>query len=359
LIKSEIVESAEPLREEWQELVEGSDLATPFQSWEWQSLWLKHYGAGKTSKILTLREGQDLVGIAPFVQTNLPWKTLRWAGGGPSDYLHPIARTGHESHVASEVIEFLASTKVDLIDLHQIRETQPILSQIATSHKNHPSQQIDLGGCLVLSLPKRYDDYLKTLSKSLRYDVRKLDKEMFASGRATIQNVTLENVGHGFQLFLDQHRARWRARKLPGAFLGASLRFHRDWVQTASQNGWLRLQILRIEGEPAGAIYAMRFHQTLYYYQAGFDPNFRHLSPGSLLVANAIRQGIEEGAQVFDFMRGAEPYKRRWKPQDEYHNLRVLISRGTLAGDQGLRWNRLASRVEMKVRSRLEGATGS
>ena len=36
------------------------------------------------------------------------------------------------------------------------------------------------------------------------------------------------------------------------------------------------------------------------------------LSPGSLCVAQAVRLAIEEGLEVFDFLRGDEPYKHRW-----------------------------------------------
>ena len=48
-------------------------------------------------------------------------------GAGPSDYLHPLSRGGYEEPVASQLTEHLKDAKgYDLLDLHQIRETQPL-----------------------------------------------------------------------------------------------------------------------------------------------------------------------------------------------------------------------------------------
>jgi CelD/BcsL family acetyltransferase involved in cellulose biosynthesis len=357
MIRTELIEGAkglEALREEWRELVLDSPGATPFQTWEWQSLWQKHYGFGKKVQILTVREGNDLVGLAPFTISSWLWRVLRWSGGGPSDYLHPISRSGSEDVVNFRLLEFIQSAKnLDLIDLHQMRENQLLVSN------SRPTEKIDQACCLVLNLPGTYDEYLKMLGKSLRYDVRKLDKELFASGKAQTSLADTDSIGNFFEIFLDQHRARWRSRKLPGAFVGRSLRFHREWVETACREGWLRMKVLRVDGDPVGAIYAMQFNRTLYYYQAGFDPAHKAISPGTLLVAESIRTGIEEGATNFDFMRGAEAYKRRWKPQHEYHNYRLIFGRGSTSGALGVTWNNFANRLETKVRAKLEGGGAS
>ena len=99
----------------------------------------------------------------------------------------------------------------------------------------------------------------------------------------------------------------------------------------------------------------MALGKTVYYYQAGFDPEMNAFSPGNLLVAETIREAIEEGRLHFDFMRGDEPYKRRWKPQHAWSNLRVLIPGQSLRGDVALRWNEMAYATEKKLRARFEG----
>jgi len=339
----------EELSAPWRELASDAPSATPFQTFEWHQTWWKHYGGFREPQVVAVYDGSELVGLMPLMRTRGPWRTLRPMGIGPSDYLHPVARLGYEEAVAGAVSEAIQSAKnVDLVDLHQVRETRVFAGAF-------PGKRIDQATCLVLDLPKTYEAYLETLSKSLRYDVRKLDKSLFKTGRAQIEPVPFERISEGMDILFEQHKLRWRKRGLPGAFLGKSINFHKEWAVKASQNGWLWLSVLRLDDSPIGAIYAMAKGNTTYYYQAGFDPEKGSVSPGTLLVAYTIRRAIESGMLHFDFMRGDEPYKRRWKPQHSHRNVRLLASLHGVLGNLGSSWNQAGSRVESRVRARLEG----
>ncbi len=339
------------LEADWKELVAGSGTATPFQTWEWQTTWWKHYARTRKALLIAAFEGKDLVGLMPLMISRGPWRTARAMASGASDYLHPLARTGFEPAFAEVVGDYLQNlTNVDLVDLHQIRESGPCATMLPDA------RVIEQANCLVLDLPSKFDEYLAILNKSLRFDVRKLDKELFKSGRALIEDVHPGNVDSCLEAFFETHRKRWRKRGLPGAFIGTRTeRFHRDWAGLAVRNGWLWISVLHYDGKPVGTIYAMRLGQACYYYQAGFDPEASAISPGSLLVGNTIRRAIEEGLTTFDFLRGDEPYKRRWKPQHEYKNLRLLAQPRGVMGKVGKAWNEAGSRVEVKVRAKLEG----
>jgi CelD/BcsL family acetyltransferase involved in cellulose biosynthesis len=236
-----------------------------------------------------------------------------------------------------------------LVDLHQVRETQALVDRAPVKAK------VEQAICLLLDLPSSYEEYLATLGKSLRYDVRKLEKTLFTSGRAVVEPVTEDEIGKGLDILFEQHKMRWRKRGLPGAFMGREQRFHHDWGRQAIRKGWLWLSILKLDGEPIGAIYAMRFGDSCYYYQAGFDPSKGSISPGTLLVAATIKRAIDEGLEHFDFLRGDEPYKRRWKPQHELKNYRLIYPRNAVRGAMGASWNEAGSKVEAKIRARLEG----
>lgn len=343
-------DAVQKLRSEWQELVANSATATPFQTFDWQSTWLQFYRRSRRPLLLEIREGTDLIGLYPLLRSSGAWRSLRPIGVGASDYLHPISITGREREVEAAVAErVVALTDVDLVDLHQIRETRALVEEIAMER---PVRQAT---CLVLDLPPTYDAYLATLGKSLRYDVRRLDKTLFKEGKAVVRPVSSETIGQGLDILFEQHKLRWRKRGLPGAFLGRSQQFHHAWARLAIERGWLWLSILEFEQQPIGAIYAMRLHDCCYYYQAGFDPSRGSISPGTLLVASTIKRAIEEGATKFDFLRGDEPYKRRWKPQHEFNNMRLMLHLNKGRGNMGRKWNEFGSRVEKRVRDRLEG----
>ena len=336
------------LKEAWRELVRASPLATPFQTWEWHRTWFDHYGKGKRPYILTAYEGGDLVALYPLARRGGLWSVLRSSGAGPSDYLHPLIRPGHAAPAEAAFREHLVEeAKASLVDLHELRDD---LSSLRLEGEN----TIEQSTCLVLDLPQTFDGYLATLGKSLRYDVRRLDKPLFKQGKATIEPVTGDGVGPGLDIFFEQHKKRWHKRGLPGVFLRRAQAFHHDWGRQAIAQGWLWLSILRYEDQPIGALYAMTLGPTVYFYQAGFDPAHSALSPGTLLVAQTIRRAIEEGKTAFDFLRGDEPYKRRWNPQREYRSFRKIMAVTGIQGAFGAGWNRMGSELKSKVRARLK-----
>jgi CelD/BcsL family acetyltransferase involved in cellulose biosynthesis len=345
---------AESLGPAWSELCGNCSSATPFQTFEWQSLWFRHFGGSKRPHIWTAWEGDDLVGLMPFTKSFGPWRALRPMGCGASDYLHPIALPGREVKVAELLSRDLAKERaVHLVDLHQVRETEPLAKELSASTPG--MKLLEQAVCLVLDLPASYDEYLGSLGKSLRYDVKRLDK-FAAEGRVRICDVEPSNAESAMKTFFDFHGKRWRNRGLPGAFATSrAKRFHLEWAKVASEKGILRMSLLSVNENLAGVIYAMAFGDCAYFYQSGFDPAQKSVSPGTLLVAHAIRNAIREGKKRFDFLRGDEPYKRRWMPQHAYRNLRFLAPSSGLLGKAGGAWNRLGFQIECRLRARLEG----
>lgn len=327
------------LRDEWRALFEVDSNATPFQSWEWNSAWWNVYGRGRSPYLLAAYEGEDLVGLLPLIRSLGPWRTLRSMAVGPSDYLGPIAQPQVRTKVEQAFLEHLREAPADMVDLHQW-----------TGDSRH-GEPVDQATCLRLDLPDSFDGYVAGLSKSLRYDVRRLER---SEGFRIIEP---EDPTQALGVLFDLHVKRWRSRGLPGVFSRRVRRFHEQWAHLAQPLGWLRLKILEHDAQPIGAIYAMSQGGRCYYYQAGFDPAASKLSPGTLLVAATIREAIEDGVSTFDFCRGDEPYKRRWKPQTVATNQRLLFATSQGRGRLGEQWNRMAWRVEERLRERFEGGS--
>lgn len=267
-------------------------------------------------------------------------------GVGPSDYLNPLIASGYEPLAIAAFDDFLAQVKrKSQVDLHQLRSATVTESLSA-------DQNWDQATCLVLELPSNFKDYLKTLSKSLRSDIQ---KGLKLGDSYSIQYASPSNVRAVFGLFLELHRARWRRRGLPGAFLGRTLRFQLEWTQIAADNGWLTISVLRQNSRPIAALYTMQFKETVYFYQLGVDTTVKGISPGTTLIANSIRQAIDRQAKFFDFMRGDEPYKHRWKPNSSYVNHRLIYRRVGILGTASFKWTEFIWRVECAIRAKVEG----
>lgn len=317
------------LSKEWEELFLNSFSVTPFQSFEWVSTWWNWFGGSKKPHIFEVREGKDLIGLMPMYETSFPVRILRPVGKGHSDYLQPLIRKGYEHSFCERFSDYLHTLKkIDLIDLQQIRENHPLLNYFSSC------QIIHQDACYLLDLPSHFEDYLKGLSKSMRYEARRINRPPFTTRQAQIRTVVdPEEIEKAFHIFFQLHVKRWRQRALPGSFARPmTQKFHMDYAKKACAKGELKFSILEYDGKPVGALYVMKAGCSYFFYQSGFDPHFKTLSPGNVLVSHTIQLAISEGATQFDFMRGLEPYKSRWKPQKAMKNFRILKHSDHLKG---------------------------
>jgi CelD/BcsL family acetyltransferase involved in cellulose biosynthesis len=116
------------------------------------------------------------------------------------------------------------------------------------------------------------------------------------------------------------HGKRWRARGQTGVLATPRRqRFHRDVCRAFLKRDWLRLWTLRCDGE-AVCVLLNYFHGGKYFFFiGGFDPAWSQLSVGTCLFSRVFQHAIEEGAQSFDFLRGAEAYKYRYGAVDKFY----------------------------------------
>jgi CelD/BcsL family acetyltransferase involved in cellulose biosynthesis len=138
-------------------------------------------------------------------------------------------------------------------------------------------------------------------------------------------------IDAGFDRLVELHHKRWReAGEKSASFRSpAYLGFHRAVMRSALLRGLLRLYALEINGEVAAMLYALRFRRSVFLVQAGFDPAWFELRAGLVLLGHAIQHAVEEGNQVFDFLRGTHSYKDHFASSLR-HTETVTISKDTL-----------------------------
>jgi CelD/BcsL family acetyltransferase involved in cellulose biosynthesis len=91
--------------------------------------------------------------------------------------------------------------------------------------------------------------------------------------------------------------------------------------------GWLRLDFLEIGGRAIATTFGFQVEKTLYLYNSAYEPELARISPGLFLVSELVRGAIEEGLEVFDFLRGPERYKYQLGSQAvPLNNVRVMNS---------------------------------
>ncbi|MFQ6001690.1 MAG: GNAT family N-acetyltransferase, partial [Anaerolineae bacterium] len=163
------------LREEWNRLLAKSPSDSIFLTWEWQSLWWEFFGIGHQLLLLTARQEEELVGIAPLFYADEG--TIRLVGGTEiSDYLDIIALSGYEREVWSAFLAYLLEecswATLDLHNLPDASPTREVFFSLAEEHGLKVEASLE-DVCPLIFLPGTWEEYLQMLDKKRRHELRR------------------------------------------------------------------------------------------------------------------------------------------------------------------------------------------
>jgi CelD/BcsL family acetyltransferase involved in cellulose biosynthesis len=322
------------LQREWNDLLAKSSTDTIFMTWEWQKNWWEWFGHDEQLYVLTVRDGVELLGLAPlYAPRNDPArKTLRLVGGVElSDYLDLLVASGAREKATYQALWSCLTGECaeewDLLDLHNVPASSPSLEVLRALAEDSGDFEVAVAVeeiCPLIRLPSTWDEYLSSLPKKdrheLRRKLRKANREAvidwyYASDRTALQSEMEDFIALHVEsadpkrAFMDEGRQG----------------FFQSIARATHDAGWLRLAFLLINNLKASAMLCFQYGSAFQVYNSGYDPGLRpDLSSGILLLSYCIRDSIEQGLQSFDFLRGEEEYKYRFGAQKaEIFNLRI------------------------------------
>jgi CelD/BcsL family acetyltransferase involved in cellulose biosynthesis len=324
---------------EWDGMLRLSAADSPFLTWEWLYTWWRHLAGTRRLHVATVRDGNDLVGMAPLALSRhgVPWlPTLEFLGTGlaGSDYLDLIARRAGERECIRELVGWFKSQgralKLDHVPAGSLAGT--LAGELRGDRWT--VLRAASGACPFATLAGHtWDTYLATLAAShrtrFRRDFETLRKKFAVSfDRAATDHARRD----GLASLIAFHEARWGARGGSTAFGTPSLRrFHEEVTGRALARGWLRLYVLRLNDLPAAVTYCFGYNGRFFLYQHGFNATYRRHSVGLVALGLTIRAALEEHALEFDMLYGYEPYKWLWA-RDEHRLERLDLFPADITG---------------------------
>ena len=356
------------LESQWNELVAASDSDNPFLQWEWCSTWWRHYGAGHELAIVLVRDGEQLIGLAPlYLERGGGVRepgVMRFVGSGEvcSEYLGFVFRRGYEPRAGQELIHFLLHETS--IPWRQLRLTHvPALGATATvleaslAGAERPFRVDRTATSWNIELAKSWDEFLEGIGSKRRGKVRRALREL-EQNQFEFREVSCESeLDAAWDDLKRLHQARWEQQGRPGCFASRRFtEFHRELLRPLWRRGSLHLTSLHRNGKAVAASYCLRHRGRVYFYQGGIDPDAMAFRPGHCLRVCELRRAIERGDLVFDFLSGDEDYKVQWATHQIEMRQFIVAGRGILPRigfglESAKRWAKEA------VRSRLPART--
>jgi CelD/BcsL family acetyltransferase involved in cellulose biosynthesis len=308
-------------RTEWDAALQRSKDNHVFLSWEWLSSWWKHYGQKREFFLVTVIDGDKILAAAPLMISRynlygIKLKKIEFIATPASDY-HTFLLTDKKTDHVRMMLNYVEQNAMewDCIELQEIpedSETARILRIISKEPLNF--EEKILTRCPHVFLPNKFEDFIKELSSSFRYNLHRYEKKLRKEFKVDFRICNdIEAVNIFMKIFFDLHQKRWQSQRLPGAFADKRFRdFHLDAARAFIKRGWLVLDFLVLNDEPRAAGYSFKCGYRLFQYLCGFDPQYSKYSIGNLRQMHILKYCIENSLKECDFMRGDEPYKVKW-----------------------------------------------
>jgi CelD/BcsL family acetyltransferase involved in cellulose biosynthesis len=324
----------------------------PLGSPKWLMPWLRHAAPeGAQVRTIVLKEGDELVGIAPFIvqHGSMGRVDARLFGVPFTERREPFAKPGHEQALAEHTARLLAAEKTTILALEGIDIASPWPDWLARHYPGAMKPVIARRAVLdtpTLSLDgMSYDDWMQSKSGNFRSQMRRMRRQLNEDGGLVRMTSASDDVEKDVDAFMRLHLGRWEGRGGSGL---AEVAMHDMLVDAAGEllpEERFRLYLVELQGKPIGAGLFVAGGGEIAYFNGGFDEEYGKYKPTLQTILSALEDSFERGEKRMDFGGGAQPYKLRFADGEapltwvnlRPRNARYPLTRAQLLKDD-LRW---------------------
>jgi CelD/BcsL family acetyltransferase involved in cellulose biosynthesis len=303
-----VPQNFDSLESSWNELRRKLNWDSVFVLPRWLNVWWQAFAAGSELYLFEVRENKNIIGIAPLMAKEGNASFI----GSPDvcDYMDFAVASGKERAFFTVVLDKLQKDGIKGLCLDSLRQDSTVMTCLVdmAEGKGYEVFCTRENVSLDLDLPSTWEDYLRTLSPKQRRETgrrfRRLEEEGDINFRV-VENAEPEVLDIFFRLMRV-------SREDKAAFLTPQMEsFFRALAQTMSEARILRFGVLEISAKPVAAVMCFDYNDKVYLYNSGYDPEYGYVSVGLLSKLLSIKDSIERGRNVYDFLKGAEEYKYR------------------------------------------------
>ncbi len=307
---------------EWEALFDEDAAATPFSSPGWARAWWAHWSQGVEPWLVTVRDGDRLVGLAPLVAARRgPFRVLAELGRPPANYWGVLAAPGARTEVDAAVAAAIRSRAADwhALLLGGLPAGSAFEAALrAAGLRVRARRPTPYPG---IELPESFEAYLQELPRKRRKDLRRHLRRL-DDGRLELRDVTEPTALRAAIDRWQDIRVRWwqsRGKAMDPEHASTRFRdFMRDLVGELVPRGQAQVWEFRQDGVVVGVEVNLTDSRRFYSWMGAYEPEVAHLGLGKLAIGESIRASIDAGRSYYDLMVGDEDYKYWYGATDRY-----------------------------------------
>ncbi len=275
----------------------------------WLEVWWQAFQTGSRLCLSAVRQEAEIIGIAPLHVKE--GKAAFIGSADVCDYLDFIIAPGQEEGFFNALLDDLLKQDINQLNLDSLRPDSTALVYLVeiARRRGYLVQTAQEDISLTMELPPTWEDYLASLAKKQRHEVRRKLRRLQEADNVRYDYLRVEppGVARLTDTFLDifsrsrQYKADFMTERMAGFFHSLAL--------AMAGAGILRYGVLELDAIPVAMIMAFDYSETMYLYNSAFLPGYDSLSVGLLSKILGIQESINAGLKHWDFLKGTEDYK--------------------------------------------------
>ena len=324
------VEAVEPIVQPWDELAER--LGKPYCSPAWLLAWWRHASPkGARLRIVAVREGDRLVGVAPFYA--IPWFAGLWTwsflGTDTTSRIEPLSEPDSIGEVAVALCQALAAgdPAPARVRLEGIPKDSPWPKLLREGVPGWLHNEAEIPAPTVSLVGGTLDDWLSGRSSNFRQQMRRARRKLEKDGAEFKLAKTPEEIKAAITEFARLHNARWDWRGGSTALTPGTDAMLADVGRDLAESNRFQLLSLVLDGKTINSQLFLAAGSEVSYWNGGFDDDYANYKPSLVSLVETVRTSLELGHTRFDLGPGSQEYKHRFSDSEDKLLWMTLIPR--------------------------------
>ena len=292
------VETLEALRDDWNSLLEKSEIRTIELTFEWQISYWKYFKKDAELFVLVVQDENSIVAIAPLKLTIITIlgfgiRRLELIAAAESNYQNLIIGEPREAIIDS-IWDYLVSVRRswDILALRNIPESSLTVCSLLDRFRLTPFWMlVGKEKCMHLEAKNGQAEYPGKKGKARRNldaSMRKIERDL--GEICLIQNSTKDGLKSELLDFFDLHRKRWNQTDSPSQFNDvAYCNFYLDAVPQLFAKKQINYSILEAGGVQIAQAFGFTYDRTYVGQLLAYDVNYARYGPMKVLLELSTR----------------------------------------------------------------------
>lgn len=353
------------LEDEWRELESDVVDRTVHSRFDWVYPWYRHMmrePSGKYGEVRLgiARDGDDLVGLAPFVRRNIAFARVPLVAADPvgvnAETGEFLVRAGYENLKTEFVDSLFENHNIDMLRLIGAGPKGDVLEPIqdAASAARRRFESVH-SYYPVVEFGDGYEAYYASRSNRYRRSLRRQEEQI----RELYGEWSIDRIANGagtaglernLKRMRDVYNRSWKvigSSELSDHFFD----FYSELAGRFAARNTLDFSILKFGEEDAAFFLALRDDDVLYDVFISFADRFRDVRPGEFLMKQLFPIVADDGVRTI-VSHGPHAYKKVWSSAERAHPHTFIFGntiRGRLAWATSFRMKPLAEKLSKKL----------